>query len=512
MGVLYVPGEGYTYGEKTEKLVEENVFIGAARDTREVPTYDGSKDVLPYPFVDGREDFKECYDKAWQIAFSNLRTPTEASGFCSRFIDTAFNGFLFMWDSSFIVMFGKYGARAFDFQATLDNFYARQHPDGFICREICEAEGGDQFFRHDPSSTGPNILPWAEWLYYENFGDVERIKQVFPPLLAYHRWLREHRTWRDGSYWTTGWGCGMDNSPRIERGRDPEFSHGHMVWIDACCQMILSGKILGKMASLIGREDDAKDVVAEAKYLSDYVNRNMWDEKTGFYYDLRREGLSGVKTLASYWALVAGIVPEERVERFVSHLLNKDEFMRPHAPATLSADDPDYHPFGGYWRGSVWAPTSYMVLKGLDLAGMTDAAQKIAENHYSAVLKVYKDTGTFWENYAPDKIERGESGMTDFVGWTGLPPIAVYLEYIIGIKPDGKDHSIEWNVTRLERHGVLRYPLGADCDLDLICEARENGNERPIVKAISKRGAPVRIKVKWHGGEYETTSVSIEAK
>jgi hypothetical protein len=80
----------------------------------------------------------------------------------SNFIDTAFNNCLFMWDSAFILLFaryrthththtartarteyafvlmnavaspaGRYGSRAFDFQRTLDNFYAKQHPDGY---------------------------------------------------------------------------------------------------------------------------------------------------------------------------------------------------------------------------------------------------------------------------------------------------------------------------------------------------------------------------------------------
>jgi hypothetical protein len=36
-----------------------------------------------------------------------------------------------MWDSAFILLFARYGSRAFDFQRTLDNFYAKQHPDGY---------------------------------------------------------------------------------------------------------------------------------------------------------------------------------------------------------------------------------------------------------------------------------------------------------------------------------------------------------------------------------------------
>ena len=59
-----------------------------------------------------------------------------------------------MWDSSFILMFARYGTRFFPFQNTLNNFYAQQHPDGFICREI-KADGADCFERYDPVSTGP---------------------------------------------------------------------------------------------------------------------------------------------------------------------------------------------------------------------------------------------------------------------------------------------------------------------------------------------------------------------
>ena len=66
-----------------------------------------------------------------------------------------------MWDSSFILMFARYGTRFFPFQNTLNNFFAKQHPDGFSCREI-KADGADCFERYDPVSTGPNLMPWCE--------------------------------------------------------------------------------------------------------------------------------------------------------------------------------------------------------------------------------------------------------------------------------------------------------------------------------------------------------------
>jgi hypothetical protein len=68
----------------------------------------------------------------WVVqAFRNIKPAGTESGFVANFIDTAFNDCLFMWDSAFILLFARYGSRAFDFQRTLDNFYAKQHPDGY---------------------------------------------------------------------------------------------------------------------------------------------------------------------------------------------------------------------------------------------------------------------------------------------------------------------------------------------------------------------------------------------
>ncbi len=72
-------------------------------------------------------------------AFRNIKPAGTENGFVSNFIDTAFNNCLFMWDSAFILLFARYGSRAFDFQRTLDNFYAKQHPDGYTSTapELC---------------------------------------------------------------------------------------------------------------------------------------------------------------------------------------------------------------------------------------------------------------------------------------------------------------------------------------------------------------------------------------
>ena len=148
---------------------QENRFLSRRRNRR-YPTY-LRRGRPTGAILGGPPRAYDCYWRAWELAFGNLKHPTAENDFVSNYCDTAFNGNLFMWDSSFVTCFGGYGRRAFDFQKTLDNFYRKQHPDGFICREISETDGQDTFHRFDPSSTGPNVLAWAEWNDYLKTGD-----------------------------------------------------------------------------------------------------------------------------------------------------------------------------------------------------------------------------------------------------------------------------------------------------------------------------------------------------
>ena len=328
---------------------------------------------------------------------------------------------------------------------------------------------------------------------------VERLKKVYFPLRAYHLWMKKNRTWRDGSYWSSGWGCGMDNIPRLEPGYDESFSHGHMVWLDACAQELLNCDILIKMNEIL-KIDDVSDLIEERESLTKLINDKLWDEETGFYYDMWKNGeLNMVKHVGAFWTLIARIVPKERLERFVSHLADPNEFNRPNTVPSLSADHPLYNPHGEYWRGSSWAPTTYMVFAGLTANGCHDLAYQLAEKFLKNVVDVYNETGTLWENYAPDFAERGNMSRPNFVGWTGLAPISVFFEYIIGIKAQVSENRIVWHVNRTERHGIEKYPFGNDHLIDLVCEARESADEEPKITVRSNK--PIDVLVVWNGKE-----------
>ncbi len=470
------------------ELVYENHFRSLDPAPVRLPLFNEVRDLLPQPFWDGHESALAAYWKAWELAFANLRNPTRENGFVSPYIDTAFNDNLFMWDSVFILLFALYGRRAFNFQGTLDNFYAKQHPDGYICREIREHDGTDAFQRFDVSSTGPNIMPWAEWDYYCHTGDRLRLAQVFPVLLGYYRWFRTYRTWRDGSYFSSGWGSGMDNLPRLD-----DFSHGHLALVDTTAQQVFAGRILLQMAAELGR--DIPDVAGDVATLTGYINTHMWSN--GFYHDLDRHGQPlSARHIGAYWTLLAAVVPPEYLDTFVTTLEDANSFNRVHRVPALAANHIDYNPDGGYWRGSVWPPTNYMVLRGLTANNQDALAFAIAYNHVRQVVAVYEATGSLWENYAPERPAPGQPAKPDFVGWSGLPPIAVLFEYLFGLRPhrDG----LMWDIRLLDAHGVTGYPIGPNISVDLQVAARRTQSEQPVIEAYST--APLTLEVRWSGG------------
>jgi hypothetical protein len=499
---ISVYGQYYYDTSIPNKYVEQNAFLKKQPDTSAVPSFSSVKTLLPDLHWPANPEAVKCYWRIWELEFSYLRAVTKENRFVSHFIEPPFNQHIFMWDASFMTMFGRYGHRAFNYMGSLDNFYAKQHKDGYISREISIVDGSEQFEKFNVVSTGPNIMPWAEWEHYLNFGDKARLQEVFPVLVAYYQWYRTHRTWPDGSYFSSGWGCGMDNQPRLPAGQgfDPRFSNGFMSWIDINLQQILVGKILVEMASILHRQSDVVDIQTEIEALTMYVQKNMWDEQSAFFYDRFRDGsLNYVKSIAAFWSLIAGVVPTEDAKRFISHLENPAEFARTHRVATLSADAPGFDPHGGYWNGAIWAPTNYMVLKGLTKYGNDSLAHEIALNHVNNVVEVFSRTGTFWENYAPDFI--AGTAMKDFVDWDGLIPINDMFEYVFGIRPNVQENTLMIDVRLTDEFGINRYPFGKSGVLNILCKKRKRKTDKPSISIQSN--LPIEVIVKWSGGSLE---------
>jgi hypothetical protein len=480
-------------------FVTENEFRNAKPNLVPAPAFAKAREILPNPTWKGNQAAIDMYWKAWEIAFRNIKNPAPGSGFIASYLDTAYNGNIFMWDSTFITMFARYGSRAYPFQQTLDNFYAKQHPDGFICREIWGLTGKDCFHRYDPTSTGPNLIPWSELEYFNQFGDLQRIHKIFPVLCGYYQWLRLNRTWQDGSYWSSGWGTGMDNQPRLKKEYNPIYSHGHMTWLDTCLQQLFIGKILVEFGFHAERWQEIEDIESETKFLKKYIKEKLWDPKTNFLYDRYADGSLGeLKSIGAFWAFWTDVLEPEELKKLAAHLNDPQTFARKHPIPSIPANHEKYQPDGRYWQGGVWAPTNYMVIAGLRNKGMHQQSFELAKKHHQQVLQVFKDTGTFWEYYAPEATTPGLLARPDFIGWTGLVPISIMFECIFGIRSSIQTNTIEWDVRLLEEHGIDRYPVGKDGMLSLQCASRSNDKQKPSLTIQSN--IPLKLKLSWAGG------------
>jgi glycogen debranching enzyme len=337
----------------------------------------------------------------------------------------------------------------------------------------------------------------VEWKYYLLTGDKSRFSRVLPVLDRYFNWIDKNCRGAGkaaGLFYNTHLGSGMDNSPRegIEQGG----------WIDLSAQMALFAKYL----MFISRElpDEALSKVYEQRYrlLSRLINSHLWNEADGFYYDLGPDGRKiPVKTAAAFWTMVAEVTTFPQAQKLAGHLQNPAEFYRSHLFPTLSADDKNYDGNGSYWRGGVWAPVNYMIIKGLDMFPLRELAAVAAMNHIKNIYEVYQNFQpdvnriapeerdgqyqTIWECYSPDNIQPATRwdgqfySRQDFVGWSGLGPIALLLENVIGLQPSAPEDKLYWNLRMREAHGVENYRFG-DNQVDIFCES----NELPVGPAV----------------------------
>jgi len=407
------------------------------------------------------------YNKALEITKSKIRGGDSEPFFKEPFIDAAFSPNIFLWDTCFMCCFAKYHLDELPVYQALNNFYGRMERDGYICREY-RPDGTPLWNKDHPVSINPPLFAWAEWEIYQVSKDTERLAYAYPFLKKHFEFLVNTYQMEDGLFYGDTLGMGMDNIPRNPEGWEPKTGNGMShhdlgdelakmnvsaeeklqffieqyvetrqgVWnkqgrlVDFSAQMAMFAQQLIDIASLTANEADIASFEAKHKEIYDAVNEKCWSDEDSYYYDLGFGEQVPRRHIGAYWTLLGKLVPEERMESFLAHLTNPDEFYRLTPLPALSAADPDYVGWGDYWLGGVWAPTSYMVLRGLTACGKDELAKDLAEKTYRAIATVFEATNTFWENYAPDLVAYGMPAKKDFCGWTALIPIAVYKEYI----------------------------------------------------------------------------------
>jgi glycogen debranching enzyme len=280
---------------------------------------------------------------------------------------------------------------------------------------------------------------------------IERIRALWPSLLAWHRYLATHRD-ADGRGLLTiyhGWESGMDNSPRWDVPYagvvpDPAFrpfrrSDLHALgeqsqrptdaeyvkyqWLieelrrarydDALARDSLSFRIADVFASAIFAAANE-----ELAIVGDELGLEYGDELPGYAerfrrgvigtaddrgfaadVDLRTDTTLRTQTIAGFAPLLCGGLDRRRQRRLVDLFespawCGHPEFVHALPPST-SPESPDFDAIR-YWRGPQWPPMNLLFIWGLGRLGEPDAADRLRK----ATLSQLTD-GVFAEYYQP---------------------------------------------------------------------------------------------------------------
>lgn len=473
------------------------------------------REQLPKPVFDEKPELVDFYNKAWTLAHDRIDNLPGMP--VSRYMDEAYRSDrIWIWDTCFMVHFCKYCPREFPGIESLENFYAVLLADDgaslpkVIGNKYCGKDCGKlvDLTIHHPDN--PPLFAWTEYVYALQTGDRVRLEKVY----AEKRWLQRWYDYfdafdpkkptpqgaymyvtakkvDDGYHWG-GYSSGMDNTPRGRRGAhdtgDPRKcpNDPDLLWVDALSQQCLSALYLSRIADLLDRPDDADSWRLRYEEAKSKLNSLYWDEQDGFYYDIWAKNCSKakVRTIASFWPLLAGVPDAVRARRLMAYLSNEKEFGGEMPLVSLSRSDGDFNPVGGYWRGSIWLPGAYMAVKAVDAAGdyalARDCARKLLFHMYRTYVNY--EPHTIWECYSPmeprparrledvsakQPLDKFVDVAPDFCGWSALGPISLFIEDVIGIKE--ANAFTKTLVCDFEKHPKGRVGVKNYCFGDIVC-------------------------------------------
>lgn len=500
-----------------------------------LPVFASARALLPDPIYPD-EDALAAYWRSWELTIASMKSPAPGSGFVSNFLYMEFSNSIFAHDTTIMVLFARYGFRAFPAVESFDNFYARQHETGEICREIrltgedywsnkggsplriSQTQDGKDWYEWTPPYANgevprvaveglndPSAMLWGEWSNYEITGDRDRLRRILPAqekwFEAFERFLKD----TNGLY-VTDW-ASADNTPRNAHN----LAHG----VDVASQQAYFARLLAQVHDVVGTPEAAARYRQLSQNLSQRIAKLMWNDEDGFYYDLDRGGKQiRIKSALAFNPMLTEAAGSSEVRRLAEHLDDPRTFNRPVRVPSLAANEKDYCPVGGYLLGGVWPFINAMILLGLERNGQWQLAREIAMNNWQAHVRVFRETGTVWEFLQPEKTEPGGSydprnpgcaARRDFAGWGAWSPICHLLEYAIGLRPHAASNTLTWNVHETRGCGCRNYAFG-EVVADLECAPRASASDEPVIAAKTNRA--FTLVLNW--GDNKTRTINVK--
>ncbi len=304
-------------------------------------------------------------------------------------------------------------------------FIERQHTNGYI-----NYRTGPYLNETIPyNGQLTTSAPWFSWENWEIYGESKEADFLSEAYNAgkkfYNFWIQNRDSDNDGL-------CEWGGHAVLESVRDGQVAVWDQVgWpaefecLDLNCMLINEANSLALMAKELENQQEYQIWLSEAINRRDSVNKYMWDDQTGYYYnvdkadndftyntadDLKRKEIIG------FLPLWSGVADSQQAFKLVQHIKNPNEFWRTYGIPTLSADDSYYNP-QGYWNGPVWVQWNYLVFRGLLRYGYVEEAGQLMDKVMSNMINRLKNNHWFWELYSPDE---NWSGWNKTYIWAGI--------------------------------------------------------------------------------------------
>lgn len=184
------------------------------------------------------------------------------------------------------------------------------------------------------------------------------------------------------------------------------FGKTSVIPVDLNCQLYVYEKDIEEWHKLTGNIAEAGKWAKRAKKRRRAIDKYLWDEKSGLYYDydLSTSNFADYKTLAGFYPLWSGCANQQQAERLTANL---PVFEHAYGLA-MTEEMPWKHRQWDYPNG--WPPQQYVVVTGLRKYGFYDSAERISEKWLKLNLKLLKETGFLWEKYDVVKGSVGLAG------------------------------------------------------------------------------------------------------
>lgn len=288
--------------------------------------------------------------------------------------------------------------------------------------------------------TKPPLAAWAVLNVYEATSDQAFVAEMFDKLYAYHCWWYADRDHdrngiceygsTDGTLVAAAWESGMDNGVRFDDAvmlKNEPANAWSMNQENICLNSFLYAEkgYLARMAVLLGKQELADRLTAEAEKLKQHIQTRMFDPETGFFYDTRLESGDFVKVMgAECWLpLWAGVATPEQARSVMEKMLDPHKFNTTVPLGTLDISHPRLRPTRGYWRGPVWIDQVYFGIKGLRKYGYDREADQLLEKYLRNAQGLLTD-GPIHENYNP---LTGETLNCPNFGWSSAMTLKMLL-------------------------------------------------------------------------------------